>query len=137
DGRPAIVLDYEGCSRIACKLRDEIREVAPCLYVGLTFVRRGCEPQLALFFALDAHGCFGPSAVTQSVMPPPAPAILPEAPRAVRFAEAAVVPAPAPKEPRLRPLFGEDAQPLGNVFGRRASQPPQDATIPQQDERRP
>jgi hypothetical protein len=138
DGRPAIILDYEGCSRIASKLRDEIREVAPCLYVGLTFVRRGCEPQLALFFALDAHGCFAPSAVMpNAVTPPMAPAALPEAPRTVMFAEDAVVPDPQKKEPRLRALFGESVQPLGNIFGRRPHQPPQDTPILKEDERRP
>lgn len=34
DGRPTIVLDYSQTSFVAQKIRDEIREVAPDLYLG-------------------------------------------------------------------------------------------------------
>jgi hypothetical protein len=55
DGGPAIVLDYAGASRLFPDVRDEMREVAPGLYLGLTY-RRACpEPQLLTFFALDAR----------------------------------------------------------------------------------
>jgi hypothetical protein len=37
DGRPCIVLDYSKTSRAAGWVRDEIREVAPGLYVGLVY----------------------------------------------------------------------------------------------------
>src|ERR1700741_3118648 len=39
DGRPCIVLDYSKTSRSARWIRDEIREVAPGLYLGLVYVR--------------------------------------------------------------------------------------------------
>src|SRR5262245_34440273 len=34
DGKECIVLDYSKTSLFARKIRDEIREVAPCLYLG-------------------------------------------------------------------------------------------------------
>jgi hypothetical protein len=56
DGRPCIVLDYSKTSRVAGWIRDEIREVAPGLYVGLVYVRSRRAP---LRFSLqfdDASG---------------------------------------------------------------------------------
>ena len=40
DGRPCIVLDYSRTSRVARMIRDEIREVAPGLFLGLVFLGR-------------------------------------------------------------------------------------------------
>jgi hypothetical protein len=37
DGRPCIVLDYSATSKVAHWIRDEIREVAPGLYLGMVF----------------------------------------------------------------------------------------------------
>jgi hypothetical protein len=37
DGKDCIVLDYSKTSRIAHWIRDEIREVAPNIYLGLVF----------------------------------------------------------------------------------------------------
>jgi hypothetical protein len=37
DGHPCIVLDYSKTSRVAGWVRDEIREVAPGLYIGLVY----------------------------------------------------------------------------------------------------
>ena len=37
DGEETIVLDYSKTSRLAHKIRDEIREVAPGVYLGLVF----------------------------------------------------------------------------------------------------
>jgi hypothetical protein len=55
DGGPAIILDYAGTSRLFPDVRDEMREVAPGLYLGLTY-RRDCpQPKLLTFFALDAR----------------------------------------------------------------------------------
>jgi hypothetical protein len=56
DGGPAVVIDYSA-SRVFSGVRDEVREVAPGLFLGLTYLRsRPCEP--AMFFALDArHPC--------------------------------------------------------------------------------
>jgi hypothetical protein len=55
DGRPAIVLDYCGMSRLFPNVRDEMREVEPGLYVGITYFRRDEGPKLATFFAIDAR----------------------------------------------------------------------------------
>jgi hypothetical protein len=50
DGQPCIVLDYSKTSRVAGWIRDEIREVAPGLYIGLVYVRSRRAP---LHFALQ------------------------------------------------------------------------------------
>jgi hypothetical protein len=39
DGKPAIILDYSKSSLLARSIRDEIREVAPGLYLGIVYVR--------------------------------------------------------------------------------------------------
>jgi hypothetical protein len=40
DGQPCIVLDYSKTSLIARYVRDEIREIAPGVYLGLVFLWR-------------------------------------------------------------------------------------------------
>lgn len=50
DGRPCIVLDYSKTSRVAGFVRDEIREIAPGLYIGVVFVRSRRAP---LMFSLE------------------------------------------------------------------------------------
>lgn len=57
DGNPSIVLDYEGTSRVWADVRDEIREVAPGLYLGAMFLRRCPQPQFKMFFVLEVEGC--------------------------------------------------------------------------------
>jgi len=57
DGKPSIILDYAGESRVWADARDEMREVAPGLYVGAMYVRRCPEPKLKLFFCLEAQSC--------------------------------------------------------------------------------
>ena len=52
DGKETIVLDYSKTSFVARKVRDEIREVAPGLYLGLVY----WEKDKVLHFSLD----FGP-----------------------------------------------------------------------------
>ncbi len=37
DGEPCIVLDYSKTSFVAHKIRDEIREIAPGVFIGLVF----------------------------------------------------------------------------------------------------
>jgi hypothetical protein len=37
DGRPAIILDYSTTSLVAKWIRDEIREIAPGLYLGIVY----------------------------------------------------------------------------------------------------
>ena len=53
DGRPALVLDYSR-SRLWPTVRDEIREVAPGLYLGIMY-RDGAPTNPPMFFALDAR----------------------------------------------------------------------------------
>jgi hypothetical protein len=49
DGKPCIVLDYSKTSLVARTIRDEIREIAPGVYLGLVFWGR----RHVLDFALD------------------------------------------------------------------------------------
>jgi hypothetical protein len=49
DGKTCIVLDYSKTSFVAHKIRDEIREVAPGVFLGLVFWGR----RHVLDFALD------------------------------------------------------------------------------------
>ena len=59
DGKPSLILDYAGSKRFG-DVRDEMREVSPGVFVGLTYVRKCPGPKLAMFFALDANqGCCG------------------------------------------------------------------------------
>lgn len=53
DGRPALILDYARTSKVYAKYRDEIRQVAPGLYLGLMFDRTTCPPSRTTFFALE------------------------------------------------------------------------------------
>jgi hypothetical protein len=50
DGKEAIILDYSKTSLIAQWIRDEIREVAPRLYLGLVFWERAKILHFALKF---------------------------------------------------------------------------------------
>ena len=38
DGRPCVVLDYSKSSRVARRVRDEIRQIGPGDYLGMVFV---------------------------------------------------------------------------------------------------
>lgn len=53
DGRPAVILDYGQTSRLYAPYRDEIRQVAPGLYLGLMFDRDTSPPKLKMYFALE------------------------------------------------------------------------------------
>jgi hypothetical protein len=55
DGNPSMILDYEGTSRIYGNYRDEIRQVAPGLYLGLMYDRTTAPPTLKMYFAFDAR----------------------------------------------------------------------------------
>ena len=55
DGRPAVVMDYCGASKLFPNVRDEIREIGPGLYLGVTYLRREAGPQLAAFFTLETR----------------------------------------------------------------------------------
>jgi hypothetical protein len=58
DGRPSIILDYANTSRLFGKARDEMREIAPGLYLGLTYIRKCPGPKLEMFYTVQAlPGC--------------------------------------------------------------------------------
>ncbi len=54
DGKTSIILDYRDESRVWSDVRDEMREVAPGLYVGAMYLSRCPQPHLKLFFCLAA-----------------------------------------------------------------------------------
>jgi hypothetical protein len=61
DGEPCIVLDYSATSKVAQWVRDEIREVAPGLYLGLVYVRSKRLPvRFTLEFAAAGEAPSGP-----------------------------------------------------------------------------
>jgi hypothetical protein len=53
DGGPSLVLDYSQTSRIYADNRDEIRQVAPGLFLGLMYDRTTSPPELKMYFALE------------------------------------------------------------------------------------
>jgi hypothetical protein len=55
DGRPSLILDYQGTSRMWSQYRDELREVSPGIYLGIMYERTCAEPKIKRFFAIDAR----------------------------------------------------------------------------------
>lgn len=55
DGGPSMILDYQGTSRLYGNYRDEIRQVAPGLYLGLMYARTEPAPTFKMYFAFDAR----------------------------------------------------------------------------------
>jgi hypothetical protein len=55
DGRPSLILDYSQTSLVYNHYRDEIRQIAPGLYLGLMFDRTVCPPKLKMYFALECQ----------------------------------------------------------------------------------
>jgi hypothetical protein len=53
DGRPSLILDYQDTSLLYGPYRDEIRQVAPGLFLGLMYERACPQPNFKLYFALD------------------------------------------------------------------------------------
>lgn len=53
DGKPSIIMDYRQTSHVWKDVRDEIREVAPGVFVGIMFQERECGPKLKMYFALE------------------------------------------------------------------------------------
>jgi hypothetical protein len=53
DGAPALVLDYSRTSRIYAGNRDEIRQVATGLFLGLMYDRTTAPPSLTMYFVLQ------------------------------------------------------------------------------------
>ena len=54
DGNSSLVLDYGQTSKIYKNYRDELREVAPGIYLGLMFDRTVSPPSLKMYFAIQA-----------------------------------------------------------------------------------
>jgi hypothetical protein len=54
DGRPSIIMDYSAPSHVWRDVRDEVREVAPGLYLGRMYRRKACGMEFQFFFALEA-----------------------------------------------------------------------------------
>jgi hypothetical protein len=57
DGGPSIIMDYRGMSRVWADVRDELREVAPGLYLGAMYRCRASGPKFIMYFALEARRC--------------------------------------------------------------------------------
>ena len=55
DGQPSLVLDYSQTSVVYANNRDEIRQIAPGLYLGLMYDRTTAPPGLAMYFALEVR----------------------------------------------------------------------------------
>jgi hypothetical protein len=53
DGGPALVMDYRETSFVWRNVRDELREVAPGLYLGAMFRCKSSGARFAVFFALQ------------------------------------------------------------------------------------
>jgi hypothetical protein len=54
DGGPSLILDYAQTSRIYADNRDEIRQIAPGLFLGLMYNRTTSPPELQMYFVLEA-----------------------------------------------------------------------------------
>ncbi len=57
DGKPSIILDYRNSSLLWRKVRDEIRQVGPNLYLGIMHIEKKCEPEMRCFFILEKQCC--------------------------------------------------------------------------------
>ena len=55
DGQPSLILDYSQTSRVYENNRDEIRQVAPGLFLGLMYDRTTSPPGLVMYFALESR----------------------------------------------------------------------------------
>jgi hypothetical protein len=53
DGRPALILDYRDTSLVYANVRDEVRQVAPGLYLGAMYEEHRCNTQFKMFFILE------------------------------------------------------------------------------------
>ena len=50
-----LVLDYAQTSLVYADNRDEIRQIAPGLFLGLMYDRTTAPPGLSMYFALEAQ----------------------------------------------------------------------------------
>ena len=57
DGGPTLVMDYRHTSPVIWRnVRDELREVAPGLYLGVMFKCEAGSARFGMFFALEECG---------------------------------------------------------------------------------
>jgi hypothetical protein len=54
DGRPSIIMDYSETSHVWADVRDEVREVAPGVYLGRMYRLKGGCYKFQYYFALEA-----------------------------------------------------------------------------------
>lgn len=54
DGKTSIIMDYSETSLVWRNVRDEVREVAPGLYLGRMYRRKKCGLEFQIFFILQA-----------------------------------------------------------------------------------
>lgn len=57
DGKPSNAIEYKDTSIIFKPFRDEFREVAPGIYLGIMFKNEGCRAKIASWFTLDTRTC--------------------------------------------------------------------------------
>ena len=57
DGKPSVIFDYASGPKWAQKARDEVREIAPGLYLGIMYFRDCPCPKMGMFFALENCSC--------------------------------------------------------------------------------
>ena len=55
DGKPALIMDYAETSKLFPAIRDEVREVSPGLYLGVTHERTADGPKFKTYFTLDSR----------------------------------------------------------------------------------
>jgi hypothetical protein len=53
DGAPSLILDYQDTSHVYARNRDEIRQVAPGLCLGIMYERTSPSPTVKLYFLLE------------------------------------------------------------------------------------
>ncbi len=52
DGQPSFIMDYKDTSKLFAAVRDEVREVSPGVWLGITYLRKDAGPKLSNFFTL-------------------------------------------------------------------------------------
>ncbi len=60
DGKPSLIMDYGETSWLWADVRDEMREVAPGLYLGRMYRCKSGRAEFQIFFALQESGGFTP-----------------------------------------------------------------------------
>ena len=56
DGKPSVILEYAAGTKVFANTHDELREIAPGLYLGPVYDRCPC-PKLRGYFALQVECC--------------------------------------------------------------------------------